>query len=194
MIGSHNSFTYLPVKKWWMGLLSPWHRCQKHNVYEQYSKGVRCFDLRIKCLPYTHITHNNISYIGGMGVLLSNIQNLSINANEKVYLRILLDIRKAPSSSIERESQERGFSQVLEAIIKQYPHIEILEAAVFYSWQKLKFTPTPSILEYHYSVMAKWYEKWMGPRLWNYVHRKERAELIVAHSNSKDTILLLDFI
>ena len=47
-LASHNSWTYLPPKKWWMGPLRFTAMCQRVDICEQYQLGVRCFDLRIK--------------------------------------------------------------------------------------------------------------------------------------------------
>ena len=47
--GSHNSWTYLKPKKWWMYLIRWAAKCQSKNIIEQYNAGVRCFDLRLKC-------------------------------------------------------------------------------------------------------------------------------------------------
>lgn len=47
LIGSHNSLSYLPPKRWWM---KPFHwmaRCQRVDYKKQYALGVRVFDLRI---------------------------------------------------------------------------------------------------------------------------------------------------
>ncbi|MBR6907991.1 hypothetical protein IKN40_05920, partial [bacterium] len=47
-IGSHNSFTYLPVKQWWMKLFRFVGRCQRVDYLKQLELGVTFFDLRIR--------------------------------------------------------------------------------------------------------------------------------------------------
>ena len=49
ILGSHNSWSYLPVRKWWMKPLTFAAKCQDLNIKDQYNiYNVRCFDLRIR--------------------------------------------------------------------------------------------------------------------------------------------------
>ena len=48
IVGSHNSWSYLPSKKWWMAPFKFMAKCQDLNIIEQYEIGVRCFDLRVR--------------------------------------------------------------------------------------------------------------------------------------------------
>lgn len=48
MLASHNTFTYLTPKKWWMRLINFAARCQSNDIDTQYSHGARFFDIRIK--------------------------------------------------------------------------------------------------------------------------------------------------
>lgn len=48
MIGTHNSMSYLPPKKWWLKPFRFIAQCQTKTIREQFEKyGVRLFDLRI---------------------------------------------------------------------------------------------------------------------------------------------------
>ena len=47
IIGTHNSMSYLPPRRWWHRLMLPFARCQSKTIDEQLSAGARCFDLRI---------------------------------------------------------------------------------------------------------------------------------------------------
>lgn len=47
IIGTHNSMSYLPPRRWWHRLMLPFSRCQSKTIDEQLSAGARCFDLRI---------------------------------------------------------------------------------------------------------------------------------------------------
>jgi hypothetical protein len=48
MIASHNSFTYLKPKKWWMRIGRFMAKCQSKTIQEQYEKyNARLFDLRV---------------------------------------------------------------------------------------------------------------------------------------------------
>lgn len=47
MIGSHNSMSYLPPKRWFWRLFTPLWRCQDKTIEEQIKAGVRFFDIRV---------------------------------------------------------------------------------------------------------------------------------------------------
>lgn len=48
MIGSHDTYTYLPAKNGIINTFSEFWRCQNKTVTEQYKAGVRFFDVRVK--------------------------------------------------------------------------------------------------------------------------------------------------
>ena len=49
ILGSHNSWSYLTPRKWWMKLFRFVAQCQDYDIKTQYEQfGVRCFDLRLK--------------------------------------------------------------------------------------------------------------------------------------------------
>lgn len=47
MIGSHNSYTFLPATSKFMELFSKWWRAQSTTIDVQYEQGVRFFDVRV---------------------------------------------------------------------------------------------------------------------------------------------------
>jgi len=47
-IGSHNTFSYLPVKHWYMWPVVWTARCQRVDFGEQWLAGARLFDLRVR--------------------------------------------------------------------------------------------------------------------------------------------------
>lgn len=48
IIGTHNSGSGERSRRWWMRLLVPFARTQEVGVLEQYGRGVRWFDLRVR--------------------------------------------------------------------------------------------------------------------------------------------------
>lgn len=49
ILGSHNSWSYLPVKHWWIRPFSFIYKCQEVDIKTQYNMcNTRCFDLRIR--------------------------------------------------------------------------------------------------------------------------------------------------
>lgn len=47
MIGTHNTMSYLPPKRWWMRPLRVFARCQRKTLAEQVAAGAQVFDLRV---------------------------------------------------------------------------------------------------------------------------------------------------
>ena len=47
MLGSFSTFSYLPPRYWIFRLFKRWWRTQDKDIYEQYSSGIRFFDIRV---------------------------------------------------------------------------------------------------------------------------------------------------
>ncbi len=45
---SHNSFTYLSPRQWWLKPFAIFAKCQSLDFKQQYAAGVRCYDVRIR--------------------------------------------------------------------------------------------------------------------------------------------------
>ena len=59
ILGSHNSWSYLPVKQWYFTPFAFTARCQSIDIRTQYEKyGVRCFDLRVRFDKNTGIVYS----------------------------------------------------------------------------------------------------------------------------------------
>ncbi len=52
ILGSHNSWSFLPPKHWWQRPFRFMAKCQRKTIQEQYDLGVRCFDLRIRYIKW----------------------------------------------------------------------------------------------------------------------------------------------
>lgn len=48
MIGSHDSFTYLSSTSFFFNIFKRLWKTQKYNIVEQYNRGVRMFDIRVR--------------------------------------------------------------------------------------------------------------------------------------------------
>ena len=85
MLGSHNSWSYLPAKKWWMSPFKFVAKCQNINIRDQYNiYNVRCFDLRIRFNDKNELTvaHGLMEYKISESQLLDDLQWLN-NQKEK---------------------------------------------------------------------------------------------------------------
>lgn len=97
-IGSHNSFSYLPVRKWWMKYFAFTARCQRVSIYEQYALGVRLFDMRLRfdvsggiySRPY--LCHGLIEYETDWNEIYNILDFL--NQKGDCYMRMALETRK----------------------------------------------------------------------------------------------------
>lgn len=73
-LGSHDSMTYLPPKKWYLYPFRFMARCQSKSIEEQYEKyGIRMFDLRVSFDKKNNpeFRHGVIAYKGDVEKVLS---------------------------------------------------------------------------------------------------------------------------
>lgn len=188
ILGSHNSWSYLPVEKWWMKFLRFTAKCQDFNIKTQYEKyNVRCFDLRISF-------NNNASLIVSHGIIRYKISakdllnDLSwLNNKKDCYVRVLNEVRnKSKYSSFEVELFTL-FCSNLEVL---YPNIKFWCGRNLYNWNiDYTFKYNPSCEENYSSVHSpKLIDDWY-PRLYAYHNNKH----ILKKGTDKD-ILLIDFV
>lgn len=92
LLGSHNSWSFLPPKKWWQRALAFTARCQRLNIKEQYNAGVRCFDLRLRFKDGTmYVVHNSFVYCDFLDI----IKDLEwLDKKGDVVIRVVHDVRK----------------------------------------------------------------------------------------------------
>ena len=73
ILGSHNSWSYLPPRRWWMRPIAFMAKCQRVDIRTQYERyGVRCFDLRVRFNKY------------GLGIVAHGIVEYCFTAS-KIY-------------------------------------------------------------------------------------------------------------
>ena len=95
VIGSHNSWSFLKYKKWWMRLFKFMAKCQDANIYDQYEKyGVRCFDLRVKFDKNGKpiFSHGAFIYKYSLDDILSDLSY--INKKGDCYVRVIHEARR----------------------------------------------------------------------------------------------------
>lgn len=183
MIGSHNSFTYLPAKNIVGKLTSLFWRCQKLTLSEQLERGVRCFDVRIR-----RSKKGNWEFAHGLAVLTSASEFYNHFAEldkYHCYVRIVFE-----DSGKNREKFElyRSLCRFLE---DAYLNITFFEGRVKGTWEKIytfKFEPVETVVQPVASMSGDWYGKIL-PGLWDYMnHNKSRKNI------DNKNITLLDFI
>lgn len=104
IIGTHDSITAHPPRKWWMKLGKVIAVTQDKTIWQQYSDGIRCFDLRIRLLK-----DNTWTLCHGLYEVKLDVYNLiywlkekAELMNENIYIRIVLEDKKHSDKEAER--------------------------------------------------------------------------------------------
>lgn len=188
VIGSHNAWSYLKPKKWWMKLIRFTARCQKYDVVNQYLVyGSRCFDLRAK-FPNDKlvIAHGIVEYDYTEPGLMKDLRILS-DMQEKVYIRVIHEIRNKKELSSWEYGNFNSFCKKLE---RCFPNL------IFFGGQNLidytedyHFENNPSMDEKYSSVCPpRLLDDWF-PWLYACFNNKKNVKT----GTDKD-ILLIDFV
>jgi len=108
-IASHNSFSYLPARRWWMKPFVWMARCQRLGIYEQFHMGIRLYDLRVRVKDErATICHGLMEFKGRIYDLLDALDDWSAMYNTPVYVRVVLE-KSNPSD--EDKDQFRRFCE-----------------------------------------------------------------------------------
>ncbi len=191
MIGSHNTFSYLPIKNRWLSFLKPWYKCQEYDIITQINKDVRYFDIRIRFSKKgeLQVVHNKIVFDINekqFWDIMNNVKELTTKLNTVLYFRVILDIRKKPNDEL---NQVYWFSQFINKFSQYNEHIILVQAIVYWNWTIIDYISTPEIIEDHASVNAKWYEYMLGNK---YYAAKVGVKYINEKSNDK--VFLIDYV
>lgn len=191
MIGSHNTFSYLPIKNKWLSFLKPWYECQEYDIITQINKDVRYFDIRIRFSKKgeLQVVHNKIVFDINekqFWDIMNNVKELTTKLNTVLYFRVILDIRKKPNDEL---NQVYWFSQFINKFSQYNEHIILVQAIVYWNWTIIDYISTPEIIEDHASVNAKWYEYMLGNK---YYAAKVGVKYINEKSNDK--VFLIDYV
>lgn len=186
ILGSHNSWSYLPVKKWWMKPIAFTARCQNKNILEQYNLGVRCFDLRIRFEKGKIIfAHGIIEYDFDFSELWKQFGVL--NENGDCYVRVLHEVRNEEQYTYHSIDMFKITCSLFE---NAFSNIKFWCGRNLYNWNiDYEFKNNPSCEEKYSSVCPpKILDDWFP---WMYA--KLNNKKIVKQGTDKD-ILLIDFI
>ena len=207
LLGSHNSLSYLPPKKWY---LKPFHflaRCQSVDYVRQYEEyGIRLFDIRL-----WFNEKGEIEVRHGLFVFDIDIKGISdflsfLNKKGDCYLRIILEedavSKKYPYAKI----SEMKFLMFCERLEEAYKHIKFFGGNRKYDWiivHHFKTTP-PQLVDMYSSTTrfigkrddSTWFQKllnivddwcpWFYAKKWNKKNFSEFKE--------KDKFLFFDFV
>lgn len=193
-LASHNSWSYLPVRKWWMRPLNFIARCQNKNIHKQYDMGVRMFDLRLRwdkefeafITAHGIVTYRDF-YMTDLGVL----DYTAKKEKQPIYIRVLLE-----DSGREDQTIDGNFALLCRDLQKEFKNLIFIGGwPARKRWRQKLFdfgTEEPSIDECHVSVSGKWWQfipyRWAKKNNKRVRIIKEEVEII------KSDFLMLDFI
>lgn len=132
-IATHNSLTYTKPEH---SIDNLYHRattqCQTKTIEEQYSRGVRMFDFRIRQDDGKLIAaHGNVEYT-------TNVEDKLKFLNERpgIIVRILLENDLGPFGS-DGDKQYDWFRQTFADFERKYPNIKFVNGRAKDNWEKL---------------------------------------------------------
>lgn len=167
MIGTHNSISYLKPVHWYQRLIKPWYQCQNLTLEEQYTQGVRYFDIRVDWINDSwHLVHNHIDF----GLFTESCVK-DFFKDKDVNIRLGFDHRETPDRPY---LYVKRFKQLIDYLINIGWQID--SAITFWDWQEL-LTPTIKYTEYHMSVSGKWYDFILGTKVFAKIHNLETFKL-----------------
>jgi len=188
ILGSHNTFTYLPPKKWWMKPFSCIGKCQEKDYKEQYKLGARVFDVRVRFDKHGDIVvAHNLREVKMSEKELYDFFKF-LNKKKNCSCRIMLELRKKVK---DEALQIEHFRYFCESLAQQFEHIVFFGGRILYNWvQVYNFGIDIPIIEKHASVCA--------PKLIDDLYPKYYAK----HNNHKNIerykdeqiCLLIDFV
>ena len=191
MLGSHNSCTYLPCKKWWMYLISWTAKCQSKSLTTQFIEGVRYFDIRVKYENNSWVlAHGLIEYKTDINEIISHLNDLAAYTGERVYVRFLLEYNKIPDDFATK-------------IIKLQEYVKWARSSyhcLTYHCVMLKWNEhvTDKFIDlevkHTYSSILGWKRFFWIPYWYAKFHNKKFREDNKEILESKDRVLLMDFV
>lgn len=148
-IGTHNSWSYGRTK-WYIPSFVC--RCQRWSVYQQYTHGVRLFDLRLR------LSDNCFVPAHGSAVFetpfYSDLYLLNrYGATENIYVRVLLEYNFKPKES---ERVIENFRAMCANFEQMYPNIKFFGGEAKWSWEKVYTfrTPDPQLNDLYSSTTS----------------------------------------
>lgn len=189
ILGSHNSWSYLPPKKWWMKPFRFIAQCQDLSILEQYEHGVRCFDLRLRAAKKNgwddmNIVHGKMVYDISYYGLREQLDWLDKKGD--VYVRVIHDVRNKSQYT----SRAVELFKIECARLEQlFPNIKFWCGENLYNHKKdYEFKNNPTCAEYYSSVVLPKIDD-VYPRH----YAKKNTKAIYEKGTDKE-ILLLDFV
>lgn len=200
LIGSHNTMSYLPPRKWWGKLIRFTAKCQSANIEDQIKRyGCRLFDIRVRYNDCGDLVfaHGVVEFEGDVMMYIRELNQYAVELNEPVYVRVILE---SNSPMKDQEEQEEHFTYFCEYIQRHFKNLTFFGGRRKYDWAKLyefytvepelddKYSSTTEMFGgKHGSLRAKIDDIW--PWLYAKTHNKKNRK----KGTTKDC-LFLDFV
>lgn len=187
VLGSHNSWSYLPVRKWWMRPIAFMARCQSVDIREQYELGVRCFDLRIRF-------DNDWNILFAHGIVEYDVDPDSVHKDlmwidnkGDCMVRVLHEARTEKQYS---SCNISIFQDVCRGLQRKFANTKFWCGRNLYNWHEdYDFGFYPTYEEKYASVCSpKLIDDW-----WPWLFAKFHNKKIYAQGTNKE-ILLIDYV
>lgn len=184
-IGSHNTMTYLPPKKWYVYPFRWIAQCQSKDLKYQFELGVRYFDIRVR---YTkegtpEFAHGLMTYKGDVIALLKELNGYG----EEVQVRLLLELSKEPK---DLAFQEECFRKSCKNWVKRFKNLKFHCGRRKYDWEVVyHFKNTEPELDQKVSSMQGSKLDNVFPLLYAFANNEEAIE-----KGTKKKYMLLDFL
>ena len=185
ILGSHNSWSFLPPKHWWQRPFGFMAKCQRKTIQEQYELGARCFDLRVRWVKWKlQVAHGWMVYDITREQLRDDLQFL--NDKGDCMVRILHEAR----TKAQYEASKPFFQNVCYVWPFEYPNIKWWCGRNLYNWEvDYEFACKPSCEEKYSSVSKpKWIDDWW-PWLYARLHNRN-----IRQQGTDKEILLIDYV
>lgn len=194
--GSHNTFTYLRPKQWWLRPFAFIAKCQSNPVDIQIQNGVRCLDLRVRTNKdgEIEVPHNAFVYIKGkdrIKKLLYHIY-LSIPEGEQVHIRVLHEVRNKKQEKYSNKESFENFCLWLESLEEDFPNIKFFGGQRIMDWRQDFVFPREDEIQYVEKHASVAWPKWF--HWWPWLYAKLYNKRIVEEYKNKDVVLFYDFL
>lgn len=172
-LASHNTFTYLKVRQWWMRPFAWMARCQRTDIGTQYISKVRMFDLRLRFhVKEPIVCHGLVEYELSEKQLYAIIDGL--NAADGVYMRVVLETKKAD------KIQDTAFYFFCKHLEEKYPNIRFFGGNNRADWECknpiYRFDTAIPDIEHRYSSTMRPFFDDLWPWIYARLHNRKNIE------------------
>lgn len=189
ILGSHNSWSFLPVKKWWMKPIAFTARCQRNDIRWQYLiNDVRCFDLRVRFDGNGLVTvaHGIMEYCYTAADIHRDLAWL--NKMGDCCVRVIHEVRSARQYRSRDIHRFRSFCSTIE---HDYKYIHFWCGRNLFCWgYDYHFSGAEPTCEERYASVSspKFIDDW-----WPWLYARLHNRKILREGTDKE-ILLIDYV